>query len=584
MNQQEIREYGGVTFGVQEGADLVEELNKRTEHSEDGYNSIAEVGTKLKTHLETNIFPRDIIDNAEPFNVESLDDIVSYLNTNGFLVEINKLNIFKLNVRRTVDGVSSIYTERYLFARNKTLGTWGNGSTNGSIVGNDLIPFNTPQLIISNEPNNAVYIDLGDIESNTIYDYINVLDVSVPEITWEDLLDSNAYFFKCIRNGVTETYKYEGVLPRSVGSGSGTTLIESDFDLIASGSIQGVVPTLQQITNAGAVTNVLSTFLSGLIVGDGIYGEIVFKQLTDFIAWTGGFLVQSAELDHYFYSGALEKIISEVFDYKGNYDASANTFSNNDQNKKGKVWKVTVPGVVDFGAGDIDLKVNDYLWNDGNVYDKLIDNNQGSGSGSQPPIDETYANITVLLADQNSQLEDFFYKVLDASDAPGVSHGAAVFSFNGTENGLITDYNLEWREFPLAAIKQSDETRVNDDTPSADTDLVLSLEANSIYFVILTIFQNSAGAPDFKSNFSIPNNATGYKFYDVDNSASQVFDIEDEITSLGFGVSTTRAFKLNAVIKTVDAGDLTLLWSQDTLSAENTTLKELSNMTALKLQ
>lgn len=58
MIQQEIREYGGNQFGVSEGAALIEELNKRTEHEEDGYNSIAELGVKAKALI--NVAPSQV--------------------------------------------------------------------------------------------------------------------------------------------------------------------------------------------------------------------------------------------------------------------------------------------------------------------------------------------------------------------------------------------------------------------------------------------------------------------------------------------------------------------------------------------
>jgi hypothetical protein len=233
MDQQNIRDYDNQTYSIQEGAALVKELNDRTKHDVNGFNSIAEIATKLKTHLENNIYPEEEFDNAIPFNVSSLDDIANWINTPGFGIEMGKLIIFKLNVRRTVNGISTIFTERYLFERNKILGNWGTNQDNGEIVTQDLIPFGTPQILIASEGNNPVYIDLGDIETNTIYAFINALDVSVPEITWENLTSGNTYYFKCVANDVSQTYEYKGDLPVSVGAGSGTTLIEADFDLIA---------------------------------------------------------------------------------------------------------------------------------------------------------------------------------------------------------------------------------------------------------------------------------------------------------------------------------------------------------------
>lgn len=52
MEQNNIRDFNNDEYSVQEGADLIKELNDRTEHSQDGYNSIAEIGTKLKDLLD----------------------------------------------------------------------------------------------------------------------------------------------------------------------------------------------------------------------------------------------------------------------------------------------------------------------------------------------------------------------------------------------------------------------------------------------------------------------------------------------------------------------------------------------------
>ena len=53
MNQEQIRDFNNQTYSVTEGANIIEELNTRTEHGEDGYNSIAELGEKLKTLFES---------------------------------------------------------------------------------------------------------------------------------------------------------------------------------------------------------------------------------------------------------------------------------------------------------------------------------------------------------------------------------------------------------------------------------------------------------------------------------------------------------------------------------------------------
>lgn len=48
MNQQVIRQYNNQIYSILEGSQLISELNLRTRHNVDGYNSIEEIGTKLK--------------------------------------------------------------------------------------------------------------------------------------------------------------------------------------------------------------------------------------------------------------------------------------------------------------------------------------------------------------------------------------------------------------------------------------------------------------------------------------------------------------------------------------------------------
>ena len=48
MTQENIRDFNNQAYSVAEGAALIEELNDRTAHDVDGYNSIAEIGIKLK--------------------------------------------------------------------------------------------------------------------------------------------------------------------------------------------------------------------------------------------------------------------------------------------------------------------------------------------------------------------------------------------------------------------------------------------------------------------------------------------------------------------------------------------------------
>lgn len=72
--------------------------------------------------------------------------------------------------------------------------------------------------------------------------------------------------------------------------------------------------------------------------------------------------------------------------------------------------------------------------------------NVSGGGTSEPPVDETYANVTSLIAEQNNQLTDYLYKVTDASDDPTVNSGKAIYLYLGTTVGTIADYLKLWEE------------------------------------------------------------------------------------------------------------------------------------------
>ncbi len=55
MIQEDIRDFNNQTYSVPEGAAIVEELNARTKHDDEDFNSIQQIGTALKDLL--NIIP-----------------------------------------------------------------------------------------------------------------------------------------------------------------------------------------------------------------------------------------------------------------------------------------------------------------------------------------------------------------------------------------------------------------------------------------------------------------------------------------------------------------------------------------------
>lgn len=52
MDQQNIREYNGQRYSPTEGAAIIKQLDDRTRYDQSGYNSVAEIGSKVKTLVE----------------------------------------------------------------------------------------------------------------------------------------------------------------------------------------------------------------------------------------------------------------------------------------------------------------------------------------------------------------------------------------------------------------------------------------------------------------------------------------------------------------------------------------------------
>lgn len=55
MDQQDIREYNGQRYSPGEGAAIIKELDDRTRYDQPGYNSVAEIGSKVKTLVENPV-------------------------------------------------------------------------------------------------------------------------------------------------------------------------------------------------------------------------------------------------------------------------------------------------------------------------------------------------------------------------------------------------------------------------------------------------------------------------------------------------------------------------------------------------
>jgi len=90
------------------------------------------------------------------------------------------------------------------------------------------------------------------------------------------------------------------------------------------------------------------------------------------------------------YSGG--SIDTTATHFKGDYNIVTNTPALTDGTGSiGDEYKNTVAGTRDFGSGNITLGIDDILANNGSIWFKKVDNNQGGGSGS---VTQTKKTIT----------------------------------------------------------------------------------------------------------------------------------------------------------------------------------------------
>lgn len=291
MNQSDIRDYNGQQFTVAEGAALVKELNDRTEHPDVDYNSIAQLGIKVKA-LEETLTPSEkqiffgvgAFDNTAGDTTTALE-LIAQINTVGFTITQGQSVIFNIKVKRQVNGNAALVEELYRFTKNNQAGTYGTVSTFGNISFSDLIFINSK--VISNIVTASLYIYLGDITPALIQDHVNQLVNTISMASGTD------YFYISVINGEEQTHKYDGVLPRVVGVGQPST-IAADFDLTASEAPNATTPTEEQII--GSVSENLTATGAVPINFDAIShsrylqtGNVVFTDNTAVPAASKGF-------------------------------------------------------------------------------------------------------------------------------------------------------------------------------------------------------------------------------------------------------------------------------------------------------
>ena len=133
-------------------------------------------------------------------------------------------------------------------------------------------------------------------------------------------------------------------------------------------------------------------------------------------------------------------------------------------------------------------------------------------------------------------------------------------------------------------IKTSDETVTNSTTLQNDNQLVIALDANSLYYCESLVYFTAESVPKYKSDFTIPAGATGRTYETAQDSPTQDTATPNTINVGGGAEQFDGEGQIGFFVQTGGtAGNLQYRWAQDILSATPVTLKAGSALRAWKM-
>ena len=132
--------------------------------------------------------------------------------------------------------------------------------------------------------------------------------------------------------------------------------------------------------------------------------------------------------------------------------------------------------------------------------------------------------------------------------------------------------------------KASDTSRIDDQVPSADPDLVLTLLANSVYvFRGCISLTSSSSVPDSLVGFNIPANASMSIKLNASRADSgvspngQLFTVSGDTFRMDITAGGTTMFLLDGMVTTgATVGDIEFIWAQNNDNANATVVQALS--------
>lgn len=280
--------------------------------------------------------------------------------------------------------------------------------------------------------------------------------------------------------------------------------------------------------------NYISYYNNGVNVvnsTDIFYGENSFTDIT-----TDNYVVDAS-------SNVLKST-----NYGGDWNASTNTptLANTDTNVMALEYRVSAAGSVDFGAGSISFSVGDIVANNGNIWYKKVDNDQSSGVAGV----EEAPNDGTKYVRQNEGW------VAESTGSSGI----------------------------LTAVKTADETKTEDDTVSLDSDLQITLEANSYYDIEVQLLYTAGGVPDFRTQFEVPSGSDGIWWRIINDDTFGLTELTTVTSHNGLGTTTEAYVRFFVNIYTDStSGTFGVKWAQNSSSTIITTLQKGSSIKAVKL-
>lgn len=174
-------------------------------------------------------------------------------------------------------------------------------------------------------------------------------------------------------------------------------------------------------------------------------------------------------------------------------------------------------------------------------------------------------------------------------DAAAALMALVVTSLQTTDN-VLTLAIAALQATVLTGRNTSDFVKNNDTTLANVTGLKVTLAANTVYKVDISIMYNSGATPNLKFQVNPPSGATGvvWAHYYAFGAYQSFNSFIDSLTAvrvdgLGLGYANAGHILLQGLCITTNAGDLQIQAAQNTANASNTTVMAGSSIVAVKV-